>query len=147
MTSRQGTKLGNPVATYKYKDERGRLLYEVLRYEPKTFRQRRRTSKGWRYQLDNVRRVPYRLPELLEARADPFGDCELWIVEGEKDVEALVKRGEVATCNSEGAGHWKEKFDKWNWAPFFQGMVSLSSPTGTIKDIGTPSRSTVHLKA
>ena len=34
------------VATYPYTDAAGALLYEVLRYEPKTFRQRQPDGKG-----------------------------------------------------------------------------------------------------
>ena len=57
-------KIGRHRATYQYTDETGVLLYEVLRYEPKTFRQRRPDGNGgWIWQLGDVRRVPYRLPE------------------------------------------------------------------------------------
>ena len=34
------------VATYDYTDERGRLLYQVVRYEPKGFAQRRPDGRG-----------------------------------------------------------------------------------------------------
>lgn len=99
------------VATYKYRDERGRLLYEVLRYDPKSFRQRRpKKGGGFVANLQGVRRVPYRLPELLAAKAGSV----LWVADGEKDVEALVAKGKIATCNSEGAGkHWSEEWIKW----------------------------------
>jgi putative DNA primase/helicase len=59
------------VTAYPYRDELAELLYEVVRYEPKNFRQRRPDGKGgWRWNLDGVRRVPYRLPELLAAKPD-----------------------------------------------------------------------------
>ena len=54
------------VATYPYTDEHGVLLYEVLRFEPKDFRQRRPDGNGgWISSLGDVRRVPYHLPELV----------------------------------------------------------------------------------
>lgn len=53
---------------YAYHDEKGELLYEAVRLEPKSFRQRRPDGKGgWIWNLEGVRLVPYRLPELLAA--------------------------------------------------------------------------------
>lgn len=93
-----------PVAEYDYFDEAGVLLYQVLRYEPKTFRQRQpHPFGGWLWTMRGVRRVLYRLPELLEAPLDRT----VYVVEGEKDVEALRAIGRVATCNVGGAGPGK----------------------------------------
>src|SRR5262249_7462098 len=92
------------VATYDYTDEAGCLLYQVVRHEPKDFRQRRRDGKaGWAWNLNGVSRVLYRLPEVLNA--DPA--ATIWIVEGEKDVETLRAEGLVATTNPQGAGKWR----------------------------------------
>ena len=53
------------VATYDYTDERGNLLYHTCRYQPKDFCQRRPDGKGgWINNLQGVRRVLYRLPEV-----------------------------------------------------------------------------------
>ncbi len=96
------------IATYDYCDEAGELVYQVLRKEPKAFLQRRPDGTGgWLYKLGNVRRVPYRLQELVAA--DP--DRLVYIVEGEKDADALVDRGQVATCNAGGATKWKAVAD------------------------------------
>jgi len=93
---------GKWVATYPYTDEQGELLFQVLRYEPKAFRQRKPDGAGgWAYKLDEVRRVVYRLPELLEPDADRF----IFIVEGEKDVDALKSEGLFATTTPQGAGN------------------------------------------
>ena len=57
---------GPAVARYRYVDEQGRLLFEVCRTADKSFPQRRpdpSSSSGWRWNLDGVRRVLYRLPE------------------------------------------------------------------------------------
>jgi predicted protein tyrosine phosphatase len=56
------------VAEYRYVDEHGKLLYVVERREPKAFRQRRPDGRGgWTWKLGGVRRVLYRLPEILTA--------------------------------------------------------------------------------
>jgi hypothetical protein len=92
------------VAKYDYVDESGKLLSQVVRFEPKDFRQRKPDGNGgWSWNLDGVRRVPYRLPEILQAQ-------DLLIVEGEKDVEASETLGRSATCNSGGAGKWLPEF-------------------------------------
>src|SRR5436305_576588 len=46
---------GRIVATYSYKDTTNTLLYEVVRYEPKDFRQRRPDGKGgWIWKIDGT---------------------------------------------------------------------------------------------
>jgi putative DNA primase/helicase len=89
------------VATYDYRDEAGRLLYQKVRYCPKAFRLRRWDGSGWKWDLKGVQRVPYRLPELLARPEEPV--C---VVEGEKDVDALHKLGMLAVCNDDGAENW-----------------------------------------
>jgi putative DNA primase/helicase len=96
------------VATYDYTDEAGRLLFEVVRFRPKGFRQRRpdpTAEDGWAWNLKGVRRVVYRLPKVLEAAAR---GQRVYKVEGEKDVHALEVLGLVATTNAEGAGKWRK---------------------------------------
>jgi hypothetical protein len=98
------------VTTYDYRDEAGALLYQVVRFEPKAFRQRRPDGKGgWVWNLDGVRRVPYRLSELLAA--DPW-DWVL-IVEGEKDADRLADLGYVVTTNVGGAGKWRSEYGEF----------------------------------
>lgn len=92
------------VAEYDYPDEAGELLYQVVRLDPKSFRQRRpAASGGWEWRLNGVRRVLYRLPEIRDAIAN---NRVVWITEGEKDADALTRAGQVATCNPGGAGKW-----------------------------------------
>jgi putative DNA primase/helicase len=96
------------VASYDYLDESCGLLYQVIRFEPKSFRQRRPDGNGgWQWNLNGTRRVLYRLPHVIEAVA---ADRRVWIVEGEKDVHALEAAGEVATCNAGGAGKWRREY-------------------------------------
>ena len=108
------------VATYDYHDEQGRLLFQVVRFEPKDFRQRKPDGNGgWTWSVKDVRRVPYRLPELLKVNADAV----VFIAEGEKDCDKLVKLGHVATTNAGGAGKWDASF-----AEFFQGRRVVILP-------------------
>jgi KaiC/GvpD/RAD55 family RecA-like ATPase len=96
------------VATYPYVDEAGALLFEVVRYEPKEFRQRRPDGAGgFAWNLQGVRPVPYHLPELIEAIGS---ERTVFIVEGEKDVDRLRTLNVPATCNAGGAGKWKLDF-------------------------------------
>ncbi|MFO1487360.1 MAG: DUF3987 domain-containing protein [Verrucomicrobiota bacterium] len=100
----------NIVATYDYQDETGALLFQVVRFEPKTFRQRRpdaTSPDGWTWKLGDTRRVLYRLPEIVAATQR--GEL-IVLAEGEKDVAALVAHGFEATCNPAGAGKWLDDY-------------------------------------
>lgn len=102
------------VAEYDYEDETGHRLFQAVRMQPKDFRQRQPDGKGdWVWNLKGVRLVPYRLPELAEAISL---DRRVFIVEGEKDVDNLLKIGIPATCNPMGAGKWRTEY-----AQYFQG--------------------------
>lgn len=88
------------VATYPYSDEQGALLYEVVRFSPKDFRQRRPDGAGgWLWNLQGVRRVLYRLNRLP-------GSETVLIVEGEKDADALWALDLPASTSAGGAGKW-----------------------------------------
>jgi hypothetical protein len=89
---------GRVVAAYGYTDGDGTLLYQVLRLEPKSFRQRRPDGGRWIWKLDE-RRVLYRLPELLQ-----YPDATVFICEGEKDADRVASLGHCATCVA--AGKW-----------------------------------------
>jgi hypothetical protein len=94
------------VATYDYSDRDGQLLHQVVRYDPKDFRQRRPDSKGgWIWNLKGVPIVPYRLKELLDAPPE----VEVYVVEGEKDADNLRAIGLTATTNAGGAGKWRKE--------------------------------------
>lgn len=100
------------VAEYPYCDERGELLLTVKRIEPgyngerKTFRQ---FAANGTPKVSGIRRVLYRLPEVVAA-AQAGGP--VFVVEGEKDVEALrsLEPGITATCNVGGAGKWRDEY-------------------------------------
>ena len=93
--------------TYDYTDEQGHLLFQVVRYRPKAFKQRQPNGHGgWIWNMKNVRRVLYRLPHVLAATT-------VYVVEGEKDVETLEKLGLVATCNPMGAEKWSDDYSQF----------------------------------
>ena len=88
------------VATYDYRDAEGRLVYQVVRYEPKKFKERRLAGRGGSiWDLKGVTPLLYKLPELLSADPDEW----VCISEGEKDVDNLNRLDFVAACNSGGA--------------------------------------------
>jgi len=110
--------------TYDYTDENGKLLYQVGRWSQphKAFGQRASDGEGgWKKGKDvmkGVRRVPYRLPDLLLATS---AGREVYVVEGEKDADRLHSLGLCATTNAMGAG------TKWpiTWADFFAGACRV----------------------
>ena len=105
LPERSSKTKGRIVAAYDYCAADGALLYQVVRYDPKDFRQRRPdpdNPDGWIWHLKDAKPVPYHLPELLAA--DP--SAWVFIVEGEKDADALWTLGVPATTNAGGASKW-----------------------------------------
>jgi hypothetical protein len=103
-----------PEAYYDYCDETGKLLFQVVRYggEPKRFKQRRPDPEHpgkWLWNLDGIQRVLYRLPEV---RAAVAAGTVIYVVEGEKDADALGALGIEATTNSGGAGKWDAAYNE-----------------------------------
>lgn len=96
------------VATYDYTDEQGQVLFQVVRFQPKDFRQRAPDGAGgWKWSLDGVRRVLYRLPDLEQVRGT---DAPVYVCEGEKDADAIIRAGGCATSNPGGAGKWRSEY-------------------------------------
>jgi hypothetical protein len=121
---KKSVRSGRITDTYDYYDAEGTLLYQVVRFDPKGFRQRRPDPHGnWIWSMEGVERIPYQLPEMLEAIGEGH---PILIVEGEKDVEtALRMRSEFdapsgrlfsATTAPGGAGKWRTSFSR-----FFEG--------------------------
>lgn len=125
-----------PEAIYEYRDEQGRLLFQVVRSRnqqtgKKTISNRRPLgTNNWEYTVEGTRRVLYHLGEVIRA-------TEVFVVEGEKCADAVRKaycdlKGEsdaciadgfTATTNPHGAGKWREEF-----APFFAGKKVIVVP-------------------
>ncbi|CAN5310717.1 hypothetical protein BH09MYX1_BH09MYX1_67700 [soil metagenome] len=82
------------VASYDYTTVDGALLYQVVRYAPKDFRQRKPDgSGGWIWRLGDIERVLCMLPALV----NDDGDRPVFLVEGEKDADAIARLGHLAT--------------------------------------------------
>lgn len=97
----------NVEAKYDYTDESGKLLYQVLRYYGKDFKQRRPSDDGgWVWSIKNIEWVPFQLPKVV--KADFVG-----ITEGEKDALTLERIGIVGTCNNGGAEKFRPELAKW----------------------------------
>jgi RecA/RadA recombinase len=60
--------------------------------------------------LGDARIVPYKLPELLDAKT---AGRIIYLAEGEKAVDALMSLGVVATTAHSGAGHWPEAITEY----------------------------------
>jgi len=114
-----------PEAIYPYTDEIGNVLFEAVRMPGKRFRQRHldpdspdAKEDGWVWNLDGIRRVPFRLPELMQAVRD---GKTIYVVEGEKDALRITQEtGRFATCNPMGAGKWRDEY-----TPIFLGAKQV----------------------
>jgi putative DNA primase/helicase len=101
------------VKSYDYTDESGALLFQVCRFHDaatgaKDFRQRRPDGRGgWIWSLGDVEPVLYRLSDVMSAVES---GRPVYIVEGEKDADALAGLGYAATTCPMGAGKWREAF-------------------------------------
>lgn len=97
------------VATYDYLDEGGALLYQAVRLEPKSFRQRHMDGAGyWRWGRGDARLVPYRLPFILARPNQPVCVCE-----GEKDADNLAALGVETTTGVGGCGEgWHDEYSR-----------------------------------
>jgi Domain of unknown function (DUF927) len=93
---------------YPYQDLSGHVIFEVVRYKPKSFRQRRPDGHGnYIWDLKGIEPVLYRLPMVTAAIAD---GRTILHVEGEKDADNLVQLGFDATTSPKGAKSWKKSY-------------------------------------
>ena len=103
---------GTKEALYIYLDARGRHYLGVQRTSTKQFPQFHWNGTQWIKGLPKgFVKIPYRLPELLDAPADAW----VVIAAGEKDTETAARLGFVATTNSggEGKGQWTPELNRW----------------------------------
>lgn len=137
-------------ATYDYRDAGGALVYQAVRLRPKSFRLRCPDRfGGWTWKLGDVPRVLYRLPEIL---AGPR-EVPVYLVEGEKDADALVALGLSATTNVGGAGKWLDTYseslrgrdvvilpdnDSAGWEHATKAARSLSGVAASIRLVSLP---------
>lgn len=87
----------SPIASYLYRNTDGRIVLTVHRWPPKFDGAKVITREPRGVRAEDV--PVYRLAGLSDA-------ARIWIVEGERDADALAARGLAATCNAGGAGKW-----------------------------------------
>ena len=104
---------------YLYTDEESRILYKVTKYKPKDFRPSQYINGRWQKNLQNVRRVPYNLPNVIKS------DIIYW-VEGERDADNLNKIGLVATTTVGGANSFSKY--KSEYCKYFKGKIVFIIP-------------------
>ena len=99
-----------------YRSEDGDVLFTKRRYKTsdakgKTYSIHRVDAAGKRIAgLKDTRIVPYRLPELLDAKTSGRA---IYLVEGEKAADALVSIGAIATTSHTGAGSWPAEITQY----------------------------------
>jgi hypothetical protein len=103
---------GKERARYTYQQADGTPYLLVRKFVDadgkKQFPQSHWEGGSWVKGKPNGHKIPYRLPQL--AAAPP--SATVFIVEGEKDCDALACLSFVATCNSEGAGKWRDELNE-----------------------------------
>jgi hypothetical protein len=93
--------------TYTYRNTDGTPVYEKLRYQPKTFKQRAIINGTHRWGLQGVDRVLYNLDKFAQWATT---GKPLFVVEGERDADTLTKHGYQATTLTDGAGKWRPEY-------------------------------------
>lgn len=100
-------KTSAPPITYFYRYADGREAFRMVRRSGKRFHSEHPDGRGgWLPGMGGLAALPYRLPELIAA--DPASP--VYITEGEKDADNLVRHGFVTTTNPLGAGKWRAEF-------------------------------------
>lgn len=111
LFSSKGKGKGRIIAVYSYADALGNLVFQVVRYDPKGFSQRRPDGEGgWIWEIKSLDSQPlYRLVAVI---ACVEAGNVVWLCEGEKDVERLqeaLPEGDVATTKAGGGGRLRDE--------------------------------------
>jgi len=99
-------------AVYDYKDLNGIIVHSTIRYDPKSFSQRRPDPNKsgeyiWKEVFKGITPILYNLQAVTNAINEKR---PVFIVEGEKDCETLDKLGFAATTCPMGAGKWHNHY-------------------------------------
>jgi hypothetical protein len=86
------------IASYDYTDTGRDVSYQVVKYDPKGFRQRQPDGNGGWLWKSSDRRTLYRLPDLKK-----FPSATVFVTEGEKDSDRIASLGHCATTVAMGA--------------------------------------------
>jgi RecA-family ATPase len=130
----------HPIAIYEYRDDKGRLAYEVLKFPkdaPRRYMQRRKHSDGsWIWGLREGTYGKTKSGDWFKVKegrtysaTETIPDAPRWLYrrdevlkakaegrpiilcEGEKDAETVREWGFTATTNAGGAKYWQDSFN------------------------------------
>jgi DNA polymerase I len=141
---------GKHVGTYLYRNHLGaphtkvekRAVPGARAQYPQSFY----VNGAWaRKKPANWLKIPYRLPEMLDALAKDL-KTDVFIPEGEKDAETLAKLGLIATTSSEGATNPKSKKGS-NWTPELGKWFAGAKRVFILEDNDEPGRNFAREKA
>jgi len=105
LNSHRPTQTKEIVATFTYHNAEGKPLFEVVRFQPKSFAQRLPGHASWG--LHGIRPVLYHLPEVL---ASIEQGRNVFLVEGEAQADRLREWGLTATTSPMGACKWRNQY-------------------------------------
>lgn len=91
---------------YTYADEMGKQIAQKVRKFPKDFRINRIENGQPLSGLNGITVPLYNLANVIESEV-------VYITEGEKDADNLIRKGFTATTNIAGATHWNEDYNKY----------------------------------
>nr|WP_232541412.1 toprim domain-containing protein [Nocardia bovistercoris] len=112
-----GVRTGRPetVDSYIYRWPNGRVEGAVHRVltphehgHAKSFWQAHWTGSEW--ERTGFAPIPWKLADIRQALDT---GREIYVCEGEKDVQHANRAGQIATCNAMGAGSWTEQHARW----------------------------------
>lgn len=109
IQAKKPVKITSKIVThYNYTDPDGNIAYQSIRYDPKTFKQRKHLGKDvFSWGMKDVTYYPYLIHHWKQKR-------NVIVVEGEKDADNLHNLGFPATTFI--SGNWKDEY-----APYFKG--------------------------
>jgi hypothetical protein len=108
LQARPIAKAGSPPAEYIYRLADGTPYLRVVR---PGFYQHHWENGQWVKNAPKGPKIPYRLPEMIQAARD--GVMDVLVVEGEKDADNLSALGWIATTNSGGAEKFTPELAEW----------------------------------
>ena len=115
------------VGIHQYKDDKGRTIYEVLRFQGKPANEESRTKRFsqrligsdgkwiWTFIGQTFKRWPYKIAGIMQAAKEKK---TLVVLEGEIHCDALEAIGIHTTTLAEG---WKAKWESW-WNQYLDGI-------------------------
>ncbi len=102
-------------AVYQYTDIYGVPLYQKVRFVPKDFAMRRKVDGRWKWNVPATLFTLYNLVEVAKSKT-------VFVVEGEKGVEALREWGLVATCSPNGGSKLNDLINL-KWQPKYNDLL------------------------